>query len=276
MDNVKGNDLGEDMSWLNAMMDIGYPKGWTGPIDPGESVRERILNGLTADEGYDEYTEEFIVFGDGEDERLQLPPVSSTDSKLNTYETKKSTASEDEINDDSGPSTLNPDSPSTQPQRWADYKTTLFLSQLLPIYSPPKKLPKPLDSQEFFPILLPSQPLSHSASTPELPIIVHCARCVDGDQIHPLDENLPHPWRYPGAFGAFGPVGWSKLYAEADAKRKALGCTCICHSSSSSKAQAGKDEAAARINSYTAKVDEAEAKRDLDEEGQDIDMDLSD
>ena len=99
-----------------------------------------------------------------------------------------------------------------------------------------------------------------------------------GDQIHPLDENFPHPWRYPGAFGAFGPVGWNKSYAEADAKRKALGCTCICHSCSSSKAQSGKDEAATRINSYSAEVDDSKAERDvdLDEEGQDTDMDLSD
>ena len=94
-------------------------------------------------------------------------------------------------------------------RRWAVYKTSVFNSHILPVYTG---------------LQLPS--ISHSDSTVERTNTTFTAdrealwmAIVSGKPL-PKPAQLPpsprdagtetgvHPWRAPGAFSAFGPVGW--------------------------------------------------------------------
>lgn len=118
-------DIGDDVPWLQSMAYWGYPKGWTGGIDPREQMRKRIL----ADDDSMLFGSEvnpnssMIVFNDiGDEETVDLrdaaeEPPSHISPALGKF------------------------------QRWASYPKSQFLYTLLPIFSG-HTLP-PLESESF-------------------------------------------------------------------------------------------------------------------------------
>ncbi|KAJ7578517.1 hypothetical protein C8J56DRAFT_1006926 [Mycena floridula] len=113
---IKGMRLREAMGhndgdWLRNISRFGYPKGWTGDVDPRQKMRARILG-----EDTDSEDEVFYIFGMEEEERLDFerakPIVETSDSSS---------------------------APESGPRRWATYPNTYFASDLLPIYKPPVK-----------------------------------------------------------------------------------------------------------------------------------------
>ncbi|KAG2019840.1 hypothetical protein CC2G_005242 [Coprinopsis cinerea AmutBmut pab1-1] len=115
-----GND---DAPWLRNMAIWGYPKGWVNVQDPRDLVRERIWKEHGGDVELDlEDSEPFVIVGDdGHTEEVTF---------ADTFR-PKSTVSEqqEEVSE------INKPTPPPPPKRWAQYPTTYFSSELLPIHS---------------------------------------------------------------------------------------------------------------------------------------------
>ncbi|KAH6902296.1 hypothetical protein BKA70DRAFT_1196271 [Coprinopsis sp. MPI-PUGE-AT-0042] len=112
----------DEMPWLRNMAVWGYPKGWVGPQDPRELVRERIWKEHGGDVDEDDSDDEpFVIFGDdGHVEEVAFEGVRVEHA---------------------------PASPPKDPlTRWAKYPPAYFLSELLPVHSG-FNLP-PIDGEE--------------------------------------------------------------------------------------------------------------------------------
>ncbi|TDL24883.1 hypothetical protein BD410DRAFT_896486 [Rickenella mellea] len=218
---LRDDDAGEYAPWLKQMLKWGYPKGWTGERDPRHQVQDRILYGFeNGDDGEEEDAgelwddDDFVIFGDwGTEEPVNLAKASVWEERPPAWEAN-SRHSVNEHDNDSGSDTESTTSESTENtpiRRWATYKTTLFSNTLLPIY---------------FGTPLPALQLDYAAGTSStytpdrealwLRIISGNASPSEskngGDIAQSALEGGRHggvrPWRWPGAFSAFGPVGW--------------------------------------------------------------------
>lgn len=115
-------DPGKDAPWLSNMLVWGYPKGWTGPLDPRRKVEERIVS-----VNVDSELGELRLFGEGDVEVVDLD--CDTASIISATPTLPSRAQ-----------SPTPGPPSTMrepafPIRWAKYETDMFLSERLTIYN---------------------------------------------------------------------------------------------------------------------------------------------
>lgn len=287
------NDLGENAPWLRRIMDWGYPKGWVGSKDPREMVHDRFLNGQEdVDYEHDGLLQEFVVHGEEGEERLQLPclPISrSTRPASRSATVEYHSAVDAGSQSTSSGSTLRSRSSSPIPssssgsaneqRRWAQYKTSLFISDRLPVYSG-KSLPSMNEESEY----IGSQVTAQRTLIPGVPqynmtlaTTTHCPHCAN--DIEPSNIGFSHPWRYPGAFDAFGPVGWMESYAKAKAKlnaqRESQQCPCDCHSRGLPEGHRDDPEPSSSV----AKLAVAGTVEDLDNEvvnDDDTDMELSD
>lgn len=287
------NDLGENAPWLTRIMDWGYPKGWVGSKDPREMVRDRILNGQEdVDYEHNSLLQEFVVHGEEGEERLQLPclPISRPTrptSRIATVEYHSSIDADSQSSSSvstlrsrsSSPISSSSSSSANEQRRWAQYKTTFFMSDRLPVYSG-KALPLMNEESESTVshiiaqrTLIPGDPRYDM----ELATTTHCSHCAN--DIEPSNIGFSHPWRYPGAFDAFGPVGWMESYAKAKAKLNAQGesqqCPCDCHSIGLPEGHRDDPEP----SSIVAKLAVTGREEDSDNEANnddDTDMELSD
>lgn len=192
---LREGDPGEDAPWLYNMLDWGYPRGWVSLKDPKELVLERIISGTGFQDDDDEMGD-FNVFGDdGDVETLQLQsPRMST-------------------SEDTATSVPFPLTPS---QRWATFRTPLFSSALLFVYTG-RPLP-PLDDNQS-PSGIANVKLLRETS--DVALEATSNRGMAENKKGDLDVTIVHPWRYPGAFDAFGPRGWAEAYARELERRAA-------------------------------------------------------
>lgn len=126
-------DKGENAAWLSNMLVWGYPKGWIGISDPRRVVRRRIWGASTHREDRHEFS--FTVFGEGgDDECLLIKPLQKkSTSTANDEDDAGSVSSTETLR--SRNSSPDPGSDGPVSRRWANYETTLFSSELLPVYS---------------------------------------------------------------------------------------------------------------------------------------------
>ncbi|EJD02185.1 uncharacterized protein FOMMEDRAFT_168705 [Fomitiporia mediterranea MF3/22] len=197
-----GLSEGVEVPWLYNMLEWGYPPGWVSEEDPRELMFKRIIFGGNI-ESVDDELGEFSIFGeDGDEEVLNLRPVSVTQDPdagpviRATNSNDSITPSTLPIKENSSPSSKS--SPATR--RWATYQTSLFSSDLLPVYNR-RPLP-PLDDD--IPGAAAARPRSEDKQ---------------GCNLESGDVPIEHPWRHPDAFSAFGPVGWTKAYEKMLARR---------------------------------------------------------
>lgn len=150
--NIQGDDEGEYVEWLRNIACWGYPRGWTGLVDPRETVH-KIITGELEEEtdpvGDDE--DSMTIFGDdGDQEQISMSqptksrhtiPVDELHNPLPVREHG------DDVNafvSDTVPNTEYSASPKIL--RWAIYPDTYFLSSVLPVYNGFSLPPLPSDS----------------------------------------------------------------------------------------------------------------------------------
>ena len=147
---LRGDDIGESMSWLKWMAEWGYPRGWATKSDPRDTVRRRIENQFVGDLTIEEGQGSFTIYGEDRVEELDLsrPSELTLSQALRgndlTLENMPPNDSDFDSSDCEG-ETLNPSCEdnalhilrpsSTPPRRWAIYPSTYFSNDLLPIYS---------------------------------------------------------------------------------------------------------------------------------------------
>lgn len=246
---LRDGDPGEYAGWLYGMQKWGYPRGWTGVQNPIERAHRRILFGPEVDEGVEnEELVIFGDGGDEEVINLASASAVRCHSSEDDVSTQQTLDAGDEnVSDDlsSEDRTLSSASPSpsdtqllssTLPQasntpylpppppnsppplppppdppipRWATYRTPLFSSSHLTVYTGPPLPSLKLDYQTG--VSLTYTPdrealwLKLISGQPSSPVAPH--------RLH-TQNSLP-PWRLPGAFSAFGPTGWQ---ANSDAR----------------------------------------------------------
>ena len=169
---------GEELPWYNHMLQWGYPPGWVGNKDPKLKMRSRI----EGEEMWPDYTDAATII----DGASSVPsPQDPGSESCQDAEEPSLTVS---VSDDTIAS-----------KRWVRYPTTLFSSEHLATYSgsplPPLNLPNDTsstftsDRQSLWDWIAIGQSSSHSTQQED-------------------QYKTEPPWRRPGAFSAFGPVGW--------------------------------------------------------------------
>lgn len=132
---LRDGDLGEDVEWLRNIAIWGYPKGWTGSVDPRTLVWEKITMEGQQD---DEWTEpvEFTIFEENEEiDIILLPDHLKPEAQYVPDSDEENQASPDTASDDSSVVEVeHPDHPPSD-HRWVKYPTSYFLYTKLPIYN---------------------------------------------------------------------------------------------------------------------------------------------
>ncbi|EPQ57961.1 hypothetical protein GLOTRDRAFT_103928 [Gloeophyllum trabeum ATCC 11539] len=144
---LEDGDPGENAPWLKNIAVWGYPPGWTGERDPKEKVAMRIVD-LDEEGGSDDADDEsFFIFGERGDEEvnIKLPMVTAEPSSLdddgsNINKTTEAVSAWGDVTTERNDAIEQTKrgvlavSGSRRVRRWAQYPSTYFSSELLPVY----------------------------------------------------------------------------------------------------------------------------------------------
>lgn len=163
-DHPAGSD--EGYPWYYKMMHWGYPPGYYSTVDPKTRCRSRILGANPVEVSS---ADDLVIFGEGENELVH--------------------------DDDNGSSHALPSvtKESVEPQterRWVVYRTSLFLSDILPVYAG-SALPEPQSTK------------SDTFTSDREDLWQKVLREETAVVRKPPPEKVPlPPWRLPGALRA--------------------------------------------------------------------------
>lgn len=141
---LREGDLGEDVPWIRNMLVWGYPPGWARVEDPVQTMRTRVSSGGDINGSFIDGAEEdsFVIFGDegAGDEQVQIYEKTPREDGMTALHTQTPQAREAR-SDSEG-----------YPRRWATYQTSMFSSELLPVYNG-RPLP-PLGEEDINPMTM--------------------------------------------------------------------------------------------------------------------------
>ncbi|KZT39211.1 hypothetical protein SISSUDRAFT_1032763 [Sistotremastrum suecicum HHB10207 ss-3] len=158
-------EINEDYPWYYNMMRWGYPPGYYSRLDPKTRCRSRILDVDALEISSDD--DDLAIFGEDETDMVHGDILKNSDSQHEDPENGAESGKE---------------------KRWVTYSTSLFLSDILPVYSR-APLPDP-ESTKSATFTSDREDLWQRLIREQNPVAaVHKPQ---------LKRTPPPPWRWPG------------------------------------------------------------------------------